>query len=83
MSAKVSPFRDEKYVADKNFIGHYHDQMSFLLAKEYDVDVEDIKPLVKEVFQPATNGFPEIKFQVLVPDFRFRFYLKKHLKLNT
>ena len=65
MSAKVSPFRDEKYVADKNFIGHYHDQMSFLLAKEYDVDVEDIKPLVKEVFQPATNGFPEIKFQVL------------------
>lgn len=39
--------------------------MSFLLAKEYDVDVEDIKPLVKEVFQPATNGFPEIKFQVL------------------
>ena len=45
MSANVSPFRDEKYVADKNFIGHYHDQMSFLLAKEYDVDVEDIKPL--------------------------------------
>lgn len=61
----VSPFRNAKYEADRDFQKHYHNQTALLLSKEYNVDPEKLKPLVQEVFVPNYNGFKEAKIQVV------------------
>lgn len=62
---QLSPFVAEKYTADRNLEKHYHDQCSYFLAKQYGKDIEEILPLVKEIFVPNKNGFKEARFQVI------------------
>lgn len=65
MDATINPFKSDVYTADRDFIKHYHDQMTFYLSKHYKVAEEVMHKWVKHFFQPNKNGFKEVKFKVL------------------
>lgn len=66
MSApQSSPFKDTKYILDRNLQAHYCKQMSFLLSRLYNKTEEQVNPLVEKIFKRNQNGFKDVKFKII------------------
>lgn len=64
--AHLTPFQEVDYKADRNIVKHWHEQAADFLSKVYGYDRTHLLELIKEIFLPGENGFPEAKFKVFL-----------------
>lgn len=61
----ISPFIDKDYNADRNIVGHYHDQMATYIAKTKDVPYEKAREILAKYINPNNSKYKDKKIQVL------------------
>lgn len=61
-----SPFVDSDYVADRDCVKHYHDQMATLIAIKRNEDVDKVRKVLSENIRPNNGTYKDRAMQVLV-----------------
>lgn len=64
----LSPFLEQTYKTNRNFLKAYHYQAAYYLSVVYDYDYEHLLDLMGTIFVPDKNGFKEAKFKVFKKD---------------